>query len=86
MDRLDVELYAERLARHAERAADDLADARLREAWCELERGVRATLGAADCARLEALGVLTPTDAAAAVGRAAIHRLQVAVEPLRVRT
>ena len=26
MDRLDVELYAERLARHAERAADDLAD------------------------------------------------------------
>jgi len=37
MDRLDLELYAERLARLVTCAADDLADARLRLAWAELE-------------------------------------------------
>ncbi len=59
MDRLDVELYAERLSRHAARAADDLADARLRLAWCELERDVRQVLAATDVERLRRLGVLT---------------------------
>ena len=92
MDRLDVELYAERLARHAERAADDLADARLRQAWCDLERELREGLAAADVARLEAIGLLLPPSAAAASDRAvqerardlaAIHRLQAAVERSR---
>jgi hypothetical protein len=92
MDRLDVELYAERLARHAERAADDLADARLRQAWCDLERELREGLAAADVARLEGIGLLMPAASAAAVDRAvqertrdleAIHRLQAAVERSR---
>ena len=38
MDRLDLELYADRLARHASRLADELAAARLRLTWAELER------------------------------------------------
>ena len=92
MDRLDVELYAERLARHAERAADDLADTRLRAAWCELERDLRRGLDEADAARLEGLGLLLPPPAADAVARAvaertrdlqAIQRLQAAVERRR---
>jgi len=92
MDRLDIELYAERLARHAERTADDLADARLREAWWELEQEVRGSLTAADVARLEGLGLLIPPPVAAAIGRsveerardlAAIHRLQALIERQR---
>ena len=92
MDRLDIELYAERLARHAERTADDLADARLRAAWWELEQDARSCLVAADVARLEGLGLLIPAPAAAAVERgvaerardlAAIHRLQAIVERQR---
>lgn len=92
MDRLDLELYAERLARHAERTADDLADARLREAWWELEQDARTQLTAADVARLEGLGLLLAPPAAAAVGRSvaertrdlsAIHRLQAIVERQR---
>ncbi len=92
MDRLDIELYAERLARHAERAADDLADARLREAWWQLEQDVRGGLTAGDAARLEGLGLLISPPAAAVVARsvaertrdlAAIHRLQTLVEGQR---
>ncbi len=60
MDRLDLELYADRLARHAERLADDIDAARLRLAWGELERRARGALGAGDSTRLEALGVLQP--------------------------
>ena len=56
MDRLDLELYAERLARHAERTADDLADARLREAWWELEQTARPQLTAADVAVVATAG------------------------------
>lgn len=92
MDRLDVELYAERLARLVQRAADDLADARLRQAWCDLERGLRGDLDGADAARLEALGVLRPATAVDAVDRAvreraddlaALQRLQAGVERRR---
>ena len=92
MDRLDIELYAERLARHAERTADDLADARLREAWWELEQKARRGLTAADVARLEGLGLLLSPPLAAAIGRGvvertrdltAIHRLQAIVERQR---
>ena len=92
MDRLDLELYAERLARHAERTADDLADARLREAWWELEQAARPQLTAADVARLEGLGLLIAPPVAAVLGRTvaerardltAIHRLQAIVEAQR---
>lgn len=92
MDRLDLELYAERLARHAERAADDLADARLRETWWELEQTARPDLTVADAARLEGLGLLISPPTAAVIARAveerrrdlaAIHRLQAVVERQR---
>jgi hypothetical protein len=53
MDRLDLELYADRLARHASRLADELAAARLRLTWAELERS-------------ESLGVLAQVDAGGA--------------------
>jgi hypothetical protein len=58
VDRLDLELYADRVARHAARLADDLAAARLRLAWVELEAGARAELPAGDALVLEAIGVL----------------------------
>jgi hypothetical protein len=58
--RLDLELYADRLSRHADRLADDVHAARLRLVWGELERRARAELGAADSMRLEALGILGP--------------------------
>jgi hypothetical protein len=60
MDRLDLELYADRLGRHAERLADDIAAARLRLVWGDVERRARDALGAGDSLRLEALGVLQP--------------------------
>ena len=65
MDRLDLELYADRLARHASRLADELAAARLRLTWAELERAARAELGAGRSLLLESLGVLAPADAGA---------------------
>ncbi len=58
MDRLDLELYADRLARHASRLADELAAARLRLTWAALERDARAELGAGRSLLLESLGVL----------------------------
>jgi hypothetical protein len=64
MTRIEIELYAERLSRHAERLRDDLDGARMRLAWLELERGARDELGARDTAVLESLGVLTGTDEA----------------------
>ena len=66
MDRLDLELYADRLARHASRLADELAAARLRLTWAELERAARAELGAGRSLLLESLGVLAQVDASAA--------------------
>jgi hypothetical protein len=73
MDRLDLELYADRLARHAARLSDDLEAARLRIAWALLERDARAALGARRAALLEAVGVLadaaSSTDDAALVAR-----------------
>jgi hypothetical protein len=64
MPRIELELYADRLARHAERLRDDVDGARLRLVWEELESRVRAELGARDAAVLEALGVLVAVDAA----------------------
>ena len=63
MPRIELELYADRLARHAERLRDDVDGARLRLVWEELEGRVRAELGARDAAVLEALGVLVAVDA-----------------------
>ena len=64
MTRIEIELYAERLSRHAERLRDDLDGARMRLAWLDLERSARDELGARDTAVLESLGVLTGTDEA----------------------
>ena len=58
MDRLDLELYADRLARHADRLSDDLEAARLRLSWGALEQEARALLGARRVALLEAVGVI----------------------------
>jgi hypothetical protein len=65
MPRIELELYADRLARHAGRLRDDVDGARLRLAWAELEGRVRPDVGVRDAAVLEALGVLVAVDAAA---------------------
>jgi hypothetical protein len=62
MSRIELELYADRVARHAERLRDDVDGARLRLAWAAIEGRVRAELGAHDAAVLEALGVLVAVD------------------------
>jgi hypothetical protein len=62
MTRIELELYADRLARHAERLRDDLEGGRMRLAWLRLERSAREELGARDAAMLEALGVLSGSD------------------------
>jgi hypothetical protein len=89
MDRLDLELYADRLARHSDRLSDDLEAARLRLSWAALEHDVRAVLGARRCALLEAVGVIageaTSDDDAALVARrrqqlGALEALQAHVE------
>jgi hypothetical protein len=65
VSRIELELYADRLARQAERLRDDIDGARLRLAWSGLEQRVRPELGARDAAVLEALGVLVTVDDAA---------------------
>jgi hypothetical protein len=62
MQRIDLELYADRLSRHAERLRDDAEGARMRIAWAGLERRAREALGARDSAVLEALGVFCGSD------------------------
>src|SRR5881227_2689706 len=62
MTRIEIELYAERLSRHAERLRDDLEGARMRISWLQLEEVERERLGTRDCAVLEALGVLSGGD------------------------
>jgi hypothetical protein len=88
MDRLDMELYADRLARDAQRVADELAAARLRLSWAEFEIAARDFLGGDDSRMLEAIGVLRAAvtgDDEALVDRrrrqlAAIGRFQAFVE------
>jgi len=65
MARLELELYADRLARHSGRLRDDIDGARLRIAWAGIEAAARGELGAGDVAVLEALGVLVQADATA---------------------
>jgi len=64
VSRIELELYADRVARHAERLRDDVDGAHLRLAWAGIEGRVRTELGAHDAAVLEALGVLVAVDAA----------------------
>ena len=64
MTRIEIELYADRLSRHAERLRDDIDGARLRIAWSGIEAVARAELGSRDVAVLEALGALVQPDAA----------------------
>jgi len=62
MGRIELELYADRLARHAERLRDDVEGGRMRIEWARLERRAREELGQRDSAVLEALGVLGADD------------------------
>ena len=86
--RLETELYADRLARQAERLRDDVDGARLRLAWARLERLARDELAAADRCLLEALGIWSEVDEQAEqrlIERrlqqlAALERLQALVE------
>ena len=81
MARLELELYADRLSRHAERLRDDIDGARLRIAWGGIEAVARAELGTRDVAVLEALGALVQPDAAAERRLLeCIERLQALVE------
>lgn len=93
-ERLDLELYAERVARLVKCAADDLADARLRLAWCDLEHGIRAGLPEDMTERLQGVGALQHEEARERVADtvrerekdlAALHALQMAVEVRRGR-
>ena len=51
MTRIEIELYADRLSRHAERLRDDLEGARMRLGWLRLESSARATSWARATAR-----------------------------------
>jgi hypothetical protein len=90
--RLDLHLYAERLTRHAERVADDLADARLAEAWCDIDDRLRVGLTDNDIRALEVVGILgndeRRANAAASVAHFqlvlhAIHSAQKVAEELQ---
>jgi hypothetical protein len=65
MGRIELELYADRLARHAERLRDDVEGGRMRIEWARLEQRAREELGPRDSAVLDALGVFAGEDAAA---------------------
>lgn len=91
MSRLDIELYKERLARHAERVAEELADARMILAWADLEQQMLPNLSGTEVARLEGMGILSTSERWDAASRSvnererdlhAIHRMQVLVKDL----
>ncbi len=92
MERIDLELYADRLATHAARLTDDLSAARLRVSWREIEQAARSRLSVEDLRALEAVGVIEPEtvheDDDRLAGRRrlqldALLRLQLLVEELR---
>lgn len=70
---LDLHLYKERLDRHAERAASDLADARLAAAWCDIDDKLRMGLSDADQRVLDVIGVLSNDDRRATCEATAAH-------------
>jgi hypothetical protein len=63
--RIELELYAERLSRQADRLSDDVDGARMRIAWAQLEARARERLSSADMCVLDALGVFTGAEEAA---------------------
>ena len=65
MHRIELELYADRICRHAERLRDEIDGARTRITWAQFEHGARDELGGRDAAVLEALGVFAGVDALA---------------------
>ena len=65
MTRIELELYADRLAATPSGCATTSRAARMRLAWAALEAARREQLGPRDCAVLEALGVLAACDEAA---------------------
>jgi hypothetical protein len=56
MARIELELYADRISRHAERLRDDVDGARMRLVWARFEAGAR------DLQLLEAIGVWAGVD------------------------
>ena len=66
MGRIELELYADRLSRHAERLRDDIDGARMRIAWARFELDARTPAGRTPTWRLlEAVGALVGADEAA---------------------
>lgn len=61
-ERLDLELYADRLARHAERLADEFTKQRLIAAWSDLEQDVRGELTDDQISDLVHMGVIGELD------------------------
>lgn len=62
MTRIELELYAERIARHAERLRDEIEGARIHVSWSRFEHGARERLGVRDSAMLDGLGVFVGLD------------------------
>jgi hypothetical protein len=62
MQRIELELYADRISRHAERLRDEIDGARTRIAWARFEHTARGDLGQRDSAVLDALGVFAGAD------------------------
>lgn len=58
LDRLDLQLYADRLARQAARLVDEMQACRLRIAWREIEKDARCNLPAEQMDALESLGIV----------------------------
>jgi hypothetical protein len=73
-DRLDLELYIDRLERHGDRLRDELAAARLRAAWTSLEEDLRNDLTQSQTELLQAIGVLAPIDSGEADTTVIHHR------------
>ena len=62
MQRIELELYADRVSRHAERLRDEIDGARTRIAWARFEHAARGDMGQRDGAVLDALGVFAGVD------------------------
>lgn len=71
---LGLHLYAERLDRHAERVAADLADARLVESWEAVEAHLGVAMPPEHVDRLRSLGIMFDSDRRLAAKRAVAER------------
>ena len=61
-DRLDLELYLDRLSRHEDRLCDEVAAARLRISWARLERECADEMTSVETSLLSAVGVIASPD------------------------